>query len=296
MSEINPPPYDPQLRFGAHMPTAGGLQNALYAGKEAGCDVVQIFTKSPQQWKAKEITDEQVELFLKAQDETGVPCLSSHDTYLINPCAADEELLHKSREALADELCRSSRLKIPFVVMHQGSQGDCSEEEALARLIDSVRYALDHAPDDGSMLLLETVAGQGKSMGSMGHRFEQISEVLEAVDQDRRVGVCLDTCHIFAAGYDIRTPEAYAATMDQFDRLIGLSRIRLIHANDSKRELSSRVDRHAHIGEGHIGLEGFQLLLTDPRLSGIPTVLETPKEGGMDPTNLAALRQAAGSA
>jgi deoxyribonuclease IV len=290
MSEINPPPYDPQLRFGAHMPTTGGLHNALYAGKEAGCDVVQIFTKSPQQWKAKELTDEHVELFLRAQDETGIPCLASHDTYLINPCAVDEELLQKSREALADELCRSSRLKIPYVVMHQGSQGECPEDEALARLIDSVRFALDHAPEDGSMLLLETVAGQGRCMG---YRFEQVAQVLEAVGQEDRLGVCLDTCHIFAAGYDIRTPEAYDATMAAFDRLIGLSRIRLIHANDSKRELSSRVDRHEHIGSGHIGLEGFRLLFSDPRLADVPAVLETPKAGDMDPINLAALREAA---
>lgn len=273
------------------MSTAGGLHNAIYAGKEVGCDVVQIFTKSPQQWKAKELTDEQVEAFLRAQAETGIPCLAAHDTYLINPCAADPEVLRKSREALAGELRRSSRLRIPFVVMHLGAPGEAPLQEATSRLIESIRYALDHSPAAGSVLLLETMAGQGRCLGS---RFEEIAEVLDAVDAGDRVGVCPDTCHIFAAGYDLREPESYAATMDEFDRSVGLSRIRLIHANDSKKELGSRVDRHEAIGRGHIGLEGFRLLLTDLRLAAVPVVLETPKEGHMDPVNLAALRAAAG--
>lgn len=284
-------PPDPHARFGAHMGTPGGLHNGVYEGKEAGCGIVQLFTKNPQQWRAPELTSEQVEQFLRAQEETGVPCVSSHDTYLINPASADPELLAKSREALADEIVRSSRLQIPFVVMHQGALGAACEEDALCRLVDSVRYALDRRPDGGSMLLLETTAGQGTCLG---HRFEHVAQVLEEVDAgDERLGVCLDTCHIFAAGYDIRTPEAYAATMAEFDRLIGLRRVRLIHANDSKRELGSRVDRHEAIGQGHIGLEGFRLLLRDPRLAHAHVVLETPKAGEMDPVNLAALRAAA---
>jgi deoxyribonuclease IV len=272
------------------MPTAGGLHNAILSGREAGCEVVQVFTKSPQQWKAREITDEQVEQFWRAQDDTGIPCIAAHDTYLINPCAADPELLQKSREALADELGRSSRLRIPLVVMHLGTQGDCSEEDAVGRLIDSVRYALDHSPEDGSTLLLETTAGQGKCLG---HRFEHLAAVLDAVDGGDRLHVCLDTCHIFAAGYDFRTREAYEETLAAFDRVVGLRHIRLIHANDSKKDLASRVDRHDHIGQGRIGPEGFRFLLSDPRLASVPVVLETPKEGGMDPVNLAALRAAA---
>lgn len=291
MSDL--PTFTPSLRFGAHMGTTGGLHNALHTGKTVGCDVVQIFTKSPQQWKAREITDEQVLLFLQAQIDTGIPCLASHDTYLINPCAADPDALKKSREALADEVVRSSRLKIPYVVMHQGTQGDASEEDALGRLIDSVKYALDNSPADGSMLLLETTAGQGKSMG---YKFEQIGRVIEAVNAPDRLGVCLDTCHIFVAGYDIRDAESYAATMAHFDNTIGIHNIRFIHANDSKKDLGSRVDRHDHIGQGCIGPEGFRLLLTDPRLAGVPTVLETPKEGDMDPLNLTALRSACGLA
>lgn len=289
MSDL--PTFDPKLRIGAHMGTSGGLYNALLKGKEAGCDIVQIFTKSPQQWKAKPLTDEDVERFLQAQRDTGIRCMAAHDTYLINPASADPEILRKSREALADEMQRSARLRLPYVVMHQGALGTATEDEALGRLIESVRYALAHTPDDGPVLLLENTAGQGKCLG---YRFDQIARVLEAVDAGPRLGVCLDTCHLFAAGYDIRDAEHYQATMDELDRIIGLKHIRMIHANDSKKELGSRVDRHEAIGQGHIGPEAFRLLLTDPRLAEVPVLLETPKEGNMDPVNLAALRQAAG--
>lgn len=291
MSFSDLPQYQPKLRIGAHMPTSGGLHNALRNGQAAGCDVVQIFTKSPQQWKAKEFTDADVEKFVAAQKETGILCLGAHDSYLINPAAADPELLQKSRNALIEELGRSARLGLPYVVMHQGAVGTATEEEALQRLADSVKYALDTVPEGGPQLLLETTAGQGKCLG---YRFEQIAFVLDAIGRDPRVGVCLDTCHLFAAGYDLRDAASYAATMADFDRLIGLDRIKMVHANDSKKELGSRVDRHEAIGKGHIGAEAFRLLLTDSRLSDVPIILETPKEGDMDPVNLAALRRAAG--
>lgn len=278
-------------RIGAHMGTSGGLHNALYSGREVGCDVVQIFTKSPQQWKAKEITDEQIDAFLRAQQETGIPCVASHDSYLINPAAADPELLAKSRAALIDEMTRSSRLQIPFVVMHQGACGDASEEEALARLAETVEYVLERAPDDGSTLLLESTAGQGTCLG---YRLEQLAYVLNRVEAGPRLGVCLDTCHLFAAGYDFRDAESYAATMQQVEELVGFDRIRVVHANDSQKGLGSRVDRHAHIGQGEIGTEAFRLLMTDPRLAHATIVLETPKKDDMDPVNLAALRAAAG--
>jgi deoxyribonuclease-4 len=277
------------------MPTAGGIHNAILAGKEAGCDLVQVFTKSPQQWKARDITDEQVAEFLAAQDETGVRCLAAHDTYLINPVSPDPDLLQKSRDALVDELHRSARLKIPFVVMHLGTPGPGGPEEGLPRLVETVRYVLARTPADGPVLLLETMAGQGKCLGA---RFEEVGHVLHEVGEPQRLGVCLDTCHVFAAGYDLRTPDAYGATMAELDRLIGLDQIRLIHANDSKKDLGSRVDRHEAIGRGCLGAAAFELLLRDPRLAGVPVVLETPKKGDddadMDAANLAALRAAAG--
>lgn len=284
---------DAEHRFGAHMPTAGGLHNAIYTARDAGAGIVQVFTKSPQQWKAREITDEQVERFLEAQRETGIPCVSSHDTYLINPCSGNPELLQKSREALADEVRRSARLRIPFVVMHLGTPGECAPGEGVGRLIETVKYVLDNTPDEGTVLLLETMAGQGNCIGS---QFEDLGEVIQKVGGGDRLGVCLDTCHIFAAGYDIRTQEAYENTMAEWDRIIGLDKIRLVHANDSKKELGSRVDRHEAIGRGCIGPGAFRFLLQDPRLKDVPVVLETPKEGDMDPVNLAALRQAAGIA
>jgi deoxyribonuclease IV len=212
--------------------------------------------------------------------------VAAHDTYLINPAAADPVVLERSRAGMIDELERAAALGIPALVMHLGARGTEPEEAALERLIESVRLALERTPEDGPALLLETTAGQGTCLG---HRFEHLAVVLEALGHTGRLAVCLDTCHIFAAGYDIRTPEAYGATMAEFDRVIGLERVRLVHANDSKRELGSRVDRHAAIGQGEIGLEGFRALVNDTRIKA-PLVLETPKEGEMDRVNLATLR------
>ena len=268
------------------MPVAGGMHKAISTGQSVGCDVVQVFTKSPQQWKAKPLTDEDVSLFRSSQEEAGIPCVAAHDTYLINPAAADPAALERSRAAMVDELERAGRLGIPALVMHLGACGTEPEEAALDRLAESVRFALERTPHDGPMLLLETTAGQGTCLG---HRFEHLAFVLESVDSPDRLAVCLDTCHIFAAGYDLRTSAAYADSMAEFDRVIGLNRVRLVHANDSRRELGSRVDRHAAIGLGEIGLEGFRSLVRDERLDA-PIVLETPKEDDMDRVNLAALR------
>lgn len=275
------------------MGTAGGLAAAPRAGREAGCDLIQVFTSSPQQWKSRPLDQEQAAAFLEAQQETGVACIAAHDSYLINPAAADAALLDRSRQALLEELRRCALLRIPYLVMHQGAAGGgVPDEEALERLIASVRWLLEHAPDGGPVLLLENTAGQGTTLG---HRLEQTARVLDAAAEPERLGVCLDTCHLFAAGYDLRDPESYAETMAALERHIGAERVRLIHANDSRRELGSRVDRHEHIGRGHLGRDAFRLLLTDPRFASVPVILETPKDGGMDPVNLAALRAAAGA-
>jgi deoxyribonuclease IV len=272
--------------FGAHMMIAGGLHKAITAGQAVGCDVVQVFTKSPQQWKARPLTDDDRREFLAVQEETGIPCVAAHDSYLINPAASDALVLERSRAAMVDELERAGTLGIPALVMHLGAYGSEPEETALDRLVESVRLALERTEENGSSLLLETTAGQGTCLG---YRFEQIAAVLDRVDRPDRLQVCLDTCHLFAAGYDLRTPEAYTASMAEFDLVIGLRRVRLVHANDSVRELGSRVDRHAAIGKGEIGLEGFRCLINDPRID-VPIVLETPKKDNMDPVNLAALR------
>ena len=284
------PTCQPPNRFGAHMPATGGLQYAILAGQEVGCDVVQVFTKSPMQWRAREIPDEEKTAFWQAQIETGIPAVVAHDTYLINPASDKPELLDRSRQALVEEMTRCAELRIPYVVMHLGACGSASEDEAMQRLVDSLAYTLDHSPDPGPTLLLETMAGQGKTLGE---RFEQLAHVLQQVDAGERLAVCLDTCHVFVAGYDLREPEAYADTMRQFDQTIGLEQIKIIHANDSKKELGSRVDRHEAIGQGGLGLAAFRHLLTDERLMNVPVLLETPKEAGMDLVNLAALREAA---
>jgi deoxyribonuclease IV len=275
-------------RFGAHMMTAGGLYRAIETGAAVGCDVVQVFTKSPQQWQARPLTDADVDAFRRGQQESGIPCVAAHDSYLINPAAADPAVLERSRAALGEELGRAARLGIPAVVMHLGAAGTAPEEEALERLIESVRQAFGRAGvDEPPWLLLETTAGQGTCLG---YRFEHLAAVLQAIDGAAPVAVCLDTCHVFAAGYELRDAAGYEETMAAFDRLIGLERLRLIHANDSLRERGSRVDRHQHIGQGEIGPEGFRLLVNDPRLAAVPIVLETPKAGDMDPVNLATLR------
>jgi len=278
-------------RFGAHMMIAGGLHKAVETATAAGCDVIQIFTKSPQQWKAKALTEADALAFREAQAAAGIPCVAAHDTYLINPASADPELLARSRAAMVDELQRASLLEIPYLVMHLGSAGEEPEAAAIERLIESVRHVLATVEEGTTALLLETTAGQGKSLG---HRFEQMAAVLAAVDANGRLGVCLDTCHIFAAGYDLRTPEAVAETLDEFGATVGFDRLKLVHANNSLRELGSRVDRHAHIGQGEIGTAGFRAFLSDPRLADVPIVLETPKAGNMDPVNLAALRELSG--
>lgn len=275
------------------MPTAGGLHTALVAGVEVGCELVQLFTTSPRQWKARELTDEQVGLFQSAMEEHGLRPISSHCSYLINPASADPLVLERSREALLGELQRCERLGVPYAVTHLGAAGAQTEQEAVTGLIESLKWVLERAETPGVTLLLETTAGQG---GCLGHRFDQLQAIFEGMNAGERAGLCLDTCHIFAAGYDIRSADAYAQTMAELEERIGIRRIRLIHANDSRRELGSRVDRHQHIGSGEIGLEAFRLLLTDPRFASVPVVLETPKEGEMDPINLAALRRAAGIA
>jgi deoxyribonuclease-4 len=273
------------------MGTQGGLHNAFHAGRAVGCEVLQIFTSSPQQWKARELTDEVVAQFSASQRETAISCLAAHDNYLINPAALEPELFEKSRASLLGEVQRCDRLGIPSLVMHLGSAVGAPEDEALSRLVESIRIVLAESSPTGPRLLLETTAGQGTSLG---YSFEHLAVVLEKVGQPERMGVCFDTCHVFAAGYELRTPEGYAATMDRFNELIGLEQIRLIHANDSRRELGSRVDRHHHIGQGHLGEDAFRHLLTDPRLAAVPVVLETPKAGDMDPVNLASLRRLAG--
>lgn len=272
----------PAKYLGAHMPIKGGIGNALRRGKEIGCTAVQVFTSSPRQWYAPEVSAEQVADFKKAQAETGIDHVVSHDTYLINLCAPTPEIREKSIASLKKELGRCGAYGIPFVVSHIGSLKDQNEGEALLAAAEGMKEVLADTPES-VMLLMETTAGQGSSLNA---RFEQMAMLLELTGGHKRIGVCLDTCHVFAAGYDIRTPEAFAATFAEFDRVVGMDRLKAIHVNDSQKGLGSRVDRHAHIGEGEIGIEAFRCLVNDPRLAEIPMTLETPDADEMHKVNL----------
>ena len=284
--EIVSPPATRLL--GAHMPTSGGLYKSLVSGKEIGCNAVQLFTGSPRQWAHSPLKDEEVEKFLKAKADTGILFTIAHDSYLINLAAPSEEVMEKSHKAFRGELDRAEVLGIPWVVTHMGAHLNLGEDEAVQRLIDSLKKILSDTDGYSSGVALETTAGQGTGLG---WRFEQIGKVLEGVGQDDRIGVCLDTCHIFAAGYDIRTEEAYEETIQQFESLIGLNRLKAIHANDAKKPLGSRVDRHEHIGKGEIGGEAFARIVTDFRLSHVPVILETPESETMHQVNLNRLKK-----
>ncbi|MCX6828425.1 MAG: deoxyribonuclease IV [candidate division Zixibacteria bacterium] len=277
------------MLLGAHMSIAGGVFNAPIAGKKATCDTVQIFTKSSNQWKAKPLTDEEIARFFEEQKNTGVTVACAHDSYLINLGSPDKELYKKSSEAFEIEYERCDMLKIPSLVMHPGSHLGDGEEAGLKRIADAFNRLFEKHPANKTVVCLETTAGQGTNLG---YRFEQLAQIIDWVEDKPRIGICLDTCHVFAAGYPVQTEKDYKATMREFDTILGLERLKVIHLNDSKKVFGSRVDRHEHIGKGELGLEPFRFLLNDKRLSKIPKILETPKGDELleDIENLKVLR------
>lgn len=274
--------------LGAHESVAGGLHLAFDRLHRAGGEALQIFTRNQRQWHPPPLTAEETGLFQQAWKGIGSLPVASHASYLINLASGKQELMDKSITAFAAEINRCARLAIPFVVIHPGSHGGDGVEAGLVRFAGALDLALMES-EPGVMVLLETTAGQGTSLGS---RFEELAEILARCRCPERLGVCVDTCHIFAAGYDIRTLPGYLQTMEEFDRLMGLEAIRFFHLNDSKQPLASRVDRHEHIGQGAIGLTGFASLLNDPRFAGHPMIIETEKGDDLqeDRDNLAVLR------
>jgi deoxyribonuclease IV len=271
------------------MPVSGGLDKAVRSGKEIGCTAVQVFTSSPQQWRSKPVTDEMAEKFKLAVEETGIASVVSHDSYLINLCALDPAKREQSIGGMKGEVERCAKYGIPLVVSHMGSHMGEGEEYGLQGIAESLGRVIAETPASVT-ICMETTAGQGNSMMA---KFEHHARILEMLDAHERIGVCLDTCHVFVAGYDITTEEAFSKTFEEFDRLIGLPRLRVIHCNDSKKGLGSRVDRHAHLGEGEIGEEAFRLLVTDPRFENIPILLETPTEDQGHERDLAKLKELA---
>ena len=278
--------------LGAHMSISGGHHKAIPAAEEATCDCVQIFTKNNNRWKAKPISDEQAELFRSTFDASPVTHPLSHSSYLINLGSPDKTIWQKSIDAFVDELQRAEQLGIPYVVLHPGAYTESSEEAGIKAIVKALDEVHSQTRDIEANCLLENTAGQGTVLG---WKFEQLAEMFAGVQDPDRLGVCLDTCHTFAAGYPFSEPADYEATIGEFDRIVGLSRIRAIHLNDSKKDLGSRVDRHENIGEGKLGVAAFANLLNDDRFVEIPMYLETPKgenDDGedLDTLNLALLR------
>lgn len=280
--------------LGAHMSIAGGYYKAVDAAAALKMDCVQIFTKNNNQWRAKPLTDEDARLFKDALERTGVRKPCSHSSYLINLGSPDPALWQKSLDSFVVELERAEALGLLGVVIHPGSFVKSTEEEGLTAIAKALDAALKSTKGFDTEVWLETTAGQGTNLG---WRFEQLGAIFDRVQDATRIGVCIDTCHIFAAGYPIKKPDDYTATMQQFDDAVGLDRVRAFHLNDSKKEFASRVDRHEHIGDGYLGREPFRNVLNDPRFAGLPMYLETPKgereKDGKewDAVNLAKLRR-----
>jgi deoxyribonuclease IV len=282
--------------FGAHTSIAGGCHNALLAARNHGCETVQLFSKNANQWQARNLTDAEVALFRRTLRQTRLRYPMVHDSYLINLASPDEALYRKSIEAFVEEVRRAELLGVRYLITHPGAHLDSGEEAGLKRVASALDEVHRRCPEYRVMVLLETTAGQGTTLG---HRFEHLARIIEQVKEPERLGVCLDTCHVFAAGYALAPEAEYRKTMREFDRVIGLKRLKAFHVNDSLKPFGSRVDRHAHVGRGQLGLEPFRLLVNDRRFRNRPMVLETPKEEGgakdMDAVNLATLRGLVGT-
>ncbi len=279
----------PVRLLGAHMSIAGGLHQALLAGRDVGCNAIQLFSKSSNQWRAKPLQSEEIALFKKTREETGVYPAMIHSAYLINLCTPKDEEWKRSVEAFYVEMERAEALEIPYLVLHPGAHVGSGEAAGIAKAAQALNTVHQQAAGFKLKVLLELTAGQGTCIG---HRFEHLAAILQQVQEDDRVGVCFDTCHVFAAGYDLRTQEGYEATMAALDRTIGCSRLLAFHINDCKKELGCRVDRHEQIGAGKMGLTPFSHLMNDSRFAGLPMILETPKGDDLkeDKINLATLR------
>jgi deoxyribonuclease-4 len=285
-------------RLGAHMSVAGGLPRAVERAVVHGCAAFQIFAKNASQWRGRVLPPAEIQEFRARVKAARLAPVVSHASYLINLGTANIGLRRQSIEAMADELDRAEALGLLGVVLHPGCYTDGSEAHGLALVAEALSGLLRDRPRGKTMVIVEHTAGQGTALGAT---FEQLAAIISGMKHHKRVGVCLDTCHLLASGYDICSPDGYARTFEQFGRIIGFDRLKVFHLNDSKRPLGSRVDRHAHIGEGFLGLEPFRWLVNDRRFADLPMLLETPKSGWrskalievdpLDAKNLAILRR-----
>jgi deoxyribonuclease-4 len=262
--------HDGIILLGAHMSISDGIDNALFKGKDIGANIIQIFTANQRTWGYKRFSEEEIVCFKRAKEETKISHIMSHSSYLINLGSPQKELLMKSRKGMQEEIERSEQLELSYLTFHPGAAITASEEECLDTIVDSL---LSLKCNGDTELLLETTAGQGTCVG---YKFEHLAYIIERVDGKIPLGVTMDTCHIFAAGYDIRTKEGWEITLRQFDDIIGLKHLRAFHINDSEKPLGSKKDRHAPLGKGEIGEEAFKFLMQDKRVRYLPKYLETP--------------------
>jgi deoxyribonuclease-4 len=277
--------------FGSHLSISGGMHNALLAAEGYGMETVQVFTKNQQQWKAKPLEPQVIAEWKSHRDRLKFAVTVSHDSYLINLASPDDRTWRMSIDLFTEEISRCEQLGIPFLVTHPGAHVGSGEEAGLKRIIEAIDIVHQALPDAKVITCLEITAGQGSSLG---YRLEHLAEIMEHVKQPRRLAVCLDTAHLFAAGYDFRGKK-YSAFRKQVDSIVGIKNVKVLHLNDSKKELGSRVDRHEHIGHGKIGKTGFIPIVRDPDFAAVPKILETPKEKDSkgrdwDNVNLMALR------
>ncbi len=269
-------------RFGVHCSIAGGLHKALTEGQELGCKSIQLFVANQRQWKHPPLTDQQILTFKTTREETGIDPIVAHSSYLINLGATVPDTYQKSLIALADELDRCDRLGIEYLVMHPGSHLGQGVKAGISQIAQSLANVLNQIQPENTIILLETTAGQGTNLG---YRFEQLAEIINQTGMEDYLGVCLDTCHIFAAGYDFSTPQKCGEVFGAFDSTIGLNRLKVIHVNDSKTEFGQNKDRHEHIGQGKIGTKALSYLLKQSEPMDLTYILETPKDVTPDGIN-----------
>jgi len=274
--------------IGAHISIAGGLEQALYRGASIGCTAIQIFTHSNRSWIMPPLDDAQIDVFFQAKKETGITSIAVHASYLINLASPKQLVYSRSIQALCDELARCELLKIPFLVLHPGSPLGETAEYGITRISEALATIFTTVPHHNTLLLLENMAGQGYTLGS---RLEELAAIHTAIADRKRLGFCIDTCHAFAAGYSFTDPSSYQQFWNTCHTILGKKSVQLIHVNDSQGAYNSRVDRHADIGKGNIGIQAFSALINDPSLMHIPKILETPHNSlADDQRNLECLR------
>jgi deoxyribonuclease IV len=262
------------MLIGGHFPISGGFDRALQLTVEANGNTVQIFTKSPGQWKSRNIDDSEARRFAEVALKNNISPIVVHGSYLINLASDDDVLYHKSVNALTEEIKRAEMIAAQYVIIHMGAHKGSGVDEGLKKLAMGLETCIVMTQKSGVMILLETTAGMGTHLGC---KFEHIAGVMKMCGNHRRIGACIDTCHIFTAGYDISTPDGYKKTFHEFDGIVGIEKLKVIHINDSKKPLGSRIDRHEYIGKGCIGIDAFRELVNDQALDNIPLILETPE-------------------